>query len=149
MNSKLGQGGENHEKEYEIQQKEIAKMEDYIARNLVRASTTKMAQSRRKQLEKTERIEKPFHDTKSAKINFTYAAEPPLDVLKVKGVDISVGAGAEKKTLVDSVDFEVRRGDKIGIIGDKGIGKSTLLRIIQEQLPHKGIVRWNSNIKIS
>ncbi len=137
------------EKEYEQQQKQIAQLEDYVARNLVRASTTKMAQSRRRQLEKMERIERPVHDTKHAKISFTYAVEPPIDVLKVKGVDISVGEGASRKTLVDELSFEVRRGEKIGIIGDNGIGKSTLLKIIQEQLPHKGIVRWNSNIKIS
>ena len=137
------------EKEYELQQKQIAKMEEYVAKNLVRASTTKMAQSRRKQLERIERIERPVHDTKTAKIRFTYAIEPPIDVLKVKGVDISVGDGASRKTLVDSIDFEVRRGEKIGIIGDNGIGKSTLLKIIQEKLPHNGTVRWNSNIKLS
>ncbi|MDE6797234.1 MAG: ABC-F family ATP-binding cassette domain-containing protein [Ruminococcus sp.] len=137
------------EKEYEMQQKQIAKLEDYVAKNLVRASTTKMAQSRRRQLEKIERIEKPFHETKTAKIHFTYTIEPPIDVLKVKGVDISVGEGNSRKTLVDEVNFEVRRGEKIGIIGDNGIGKSTLLKIIQEKLSHKGIVRWNSNIKIS
>lgn len=137
------------EKEYELQQKQIAKMEDYVARNLVRASTTKMAQSRQKALEKIERIEKPFHEAKSAKIRFTYSVEPPLDVLKVKGADISVGEGESRKTLVDEIGFEVRRGDKIGIIGDNGIGKSTLLKIIQELLPHKGIVRWNNNVKIS
>ena len=137
------------EKEYEQQQKQIAQLEDYVAKNLVRASTTKMAQSRRKQLEKMERIERPAHEAKSAKIRFTYAVEPPIDVLKVKGVDISVGEGNVRKTLVDEVSFDVRRGEKIGIIGDNGIGKSTLLRIIQEKLPHKGIVRWNSNVKIS
>lgn len=137
------------EKEYELQQKQIAKMEDYVARNIVRASTTKMAQSRQRALEKIERIEKPFHETKSAKIRFTYSVEPPLDVLKVKGVDIAVGDGVSRKTLVDEISFDVRRGDKIGIIGDNGIGKSTLLKIIQETLPHKGIVRWNSNVKIS
>ena len=137
------------EKEYEQQQKQIAQLEDYVAKNLVRASTTKMAQSRRKQLEKMERIERPVHDTKSAKIHFTYAVEPPQEVLKVKGIDIAVGEGSGRKTLVDELSFDVRRGEKIGIIGDNGIGKSTLLRIIQEQLPHKGIVRWNSNIKIS
>lgn len=137
------------EKEYEMQQKQIAKLEDYVAKNLVRASTTKMAQSRRKQLENIELVERPVHDNKNAKISFTYAVEPPIDVLKVKNIDISVGKGAERKTLVPDISFEVRRGDKIGIIGDNGIGKSTLLRIIQEQLPHKGIVRWNSNIKIS
>ena len=106
-------------------------------------------QSRRRQLEKIERIEKPFHDTKSAKIHFTYAAEPPIDVLKVNNIDISVGEGTKRKTLLSNVSFEVRRGEKVGIIGDNGIGKSTLLRIIQEQLPHSGTVRWNSNIKIS
>ncbi len=137
------------EKEYEQQQKQIAQLEDYVAKNLVRASTTKMAQSRRKQLEKMECIERPAHEAKSAKIRFTYAVEPPIDVLKVKGVDISVGEGNARKTLVDEVSFDVRRGEKIGIIGDNGIGKSTLLRIIQEKLPHKGIVRWNSNVKIS
>jgi len=137
------------EKEYEQQQKQIAQLEDYVAKNLVRASTTKMAQSRRKQLEKIERIERPVHDTKSAKIRFTYAVEPPIDVLKVKGADISVGEGASRKTLVDDISFDVRRGEKIGIIGDNGIGKSTLLKIIQEKLTHKGVIRWNSNIKIS
>lgn len=137
------------EKEYELQQKQIAKMEDYVARNIVRATTSKRAQSRQKALDKIERIEKPFHETRTAKIRFTYAAELPIDVLKVKNADISVGSGDSAKTLVDGISFDVRRGDKIGIIGDNGIGKSTLLKIIQEQLSHKGVVRWNSNVKIS
>lgn len=124
-------------------------MEDYVARNIVRATTSKRAQSHQKALDKIERIEKPFHETRTAKIRFTYAVDPPIDVLKVKNADISVGSGDSAKTLVDGISFDVRRGDKIGIIGDNGIGKSTLLKIIQEQLPHKGVVRWNSNVKIS
>ncbi|MDY4413018.1 MAG: ATP-binding cassette domain-containing protein [Ruminococcus sp.] len=137
------------EKEYELQQKEIAKMEDYVAKNLVRASTSKSAKSRIKALDKMERIEKPITYTKSAKIKFTYPVEPPIDVLSVKNIDISVGEGRERKTLLDEISFSVRRGDKVGIIGDNGIGKSTLLKIIQEKIPHKGLVRWNSNIRIS
>ncbi|MCM1528443.1 MAG: ABC-F family ATP-binding cassette domain-containing protein [Alistipes sp.] len=137
------------QREYEQQQKEIAKLEDYVARNLVRASTTKMAQSRRRQLEKMDRIEKPFHDERHAKINFTYAIEPPLEVLKVRNADISVGDGADRKTLADNISFEVRRGEKVGIIGDNGIGKSTLLKMIQGLIPHAGSVRWNTNVKIS
>lgn len=137
------------EKEYELQQKEIAKMEDYVAKNLVRASTSKSAKSRIKALDKMERIEKPITYTKSAKIRFTYPVEPPIDVLSVKNIDISVGEGRERKTLLDEISFSVRRGDKVGIIGDNGIGKSTLLKIIQEKIPHKGLVRWNSNIRIS
>lgn len=137
------------EKEYELQQKEIAKMEDYVAKNLVRASTSKSAKSRIKALDKMERIEKPVTYTKSAKIRFTYPVEPPTDVLSVKNIDISVGEGNSRKTLLDEISFSVRRGDKVGIIGDNGIGKSTLLKIIQEKIPHKGLVRWNSNIRIS
>ena len=137
------------EKEYELQQKEIAKMEDYVAKNLVRASTSKSAKSRIKALDKMERIEKPITYTKSAKIRFTYSFEPPVDVLSVKNIDISVGEGSQRKTLLDEISFNVRRGDKVGIIGDNGIGKSTLLKIIQEKISHKGLVRWNSNIKIS
>lgn len=137
-------------KEYELQQKEIAKMEDYVARNLVRASTSKSAQSRVKALEKMERVEKPLEYSKSAKIKFEYAITPPFDLLSVKNIDISVGVGTEKKVLAEDVTFDVKCGEKIAIIGDNGIGKSTLLKIIQNKLPHsKGSVRWAQNVRIS
>ena len=136
-------------KEYELQQKEIAKLEDYIARNQTRASTAKSAQSRMKQLEKMERIEKPITYQKSARVQFTYDIEPPQQVLQVQDIAIAVGSGAERKVLAEPVSFEVRRGEKWGIIGENGVGKSTLLKILQGQLPHVGKIRWAVQTKIS
>ncbi len=137
------------QKEYELQRKEIAKMEDYVARNMARASTSKSAKSRVKALDKMERIEKPNTYHKAAKLEFTFAMDPPQEVLKVKDIDVSVGFGDDRKTLVDGLSFEVRRGEKLAVIGDNGIGKSSLLKVIQEKLPHKGKVMWAANVKIS
>ena len=137
-------------KEYEAQQEEIAKLQDFVDRNLVRASTSNMAKSRIKKLEAMEIIEKPVLYEKSAKIKFEYDIVPPIDLLTVKNIDISVGSGADRKTLADSVSFEVKRGEKLGTIGSNGIGKSTLLKIIQRKLPcSHGIIEWTKNVKIS
>jgi ATP-binding cassette subfamily F protein 3 len=136
-------------KQYEKQQKEIAKMEDYVARNLVRASTSKSAKSRIKALNRMDVIDRPMGEEKGSKIVFDYGIEPPFDLLSVKGIDLSVGSGVNKKTLVDNLTFEVKRGEKVAIIGENGIGKSTLLKAIQGKIPHKGRVVWASNVKIS
>lgn len=137
-------------KEYEAQQEEIAKLQDFVDKNLVRASTSNMAKSRIKKLEAMEIIEKPVLYEKSAKIKFEYDIVPPIDLLTVKNIDISVGSGSDRKTLADSVSFEVKRGEKLGIIGSNGIGKSTLLKIIQRKLPcSHGIIEWTKNVKIS
>lgn len=137
-------------KEYETQQEEISKLRDFVDRNLVRASTSNMAKSRIKKLEAMEIIEKPILYEKSAKIKFEYDITPPFDLLTVKNIDVSVGNGADRKTLVESLSFEVKRGEKLGIIGSNGIGKSTLLKIIQRRLPcSHGIIEWTKNVKIS
>ncbi len=140
---------ERQEKEYAMQQKEIAKLEDYVARNLVRASTTKSAQSRRKQLEKMERIEKPITQEKRASLRFSYEVEPPQEVLEVRDADISVGEGADRKTLLEQISFVLRRGEKLGIVGVNGIGKSTFLKEILNILPHQGLIRFNKNVKLA
>lgn len=140
---------ERQQKEYDLQQKEIAKLEDYVARNLVRASTTKSAQSRQKQLEKMERIEKPITHEKRASLRFSYEVEPPQEVLEVRDADISVGEGIDRKTLLEHISFIVRRGEKLGIVGVNGIGKSTLLKEILNILPHEGLIRFTKNVKLA
>ena len=137
---------ERRMKEYEAQQAEIAKLQDFVDRNLVRATTSNMAKSRIKKLDAMEIIEKPITYEKKAKIRFEYDYEPPIDVLTVSNIDICAG----DKVLADNISFAVRRGEKIGIVGANGIGKSTLLKIIQKKLPTThGTVEWNKNIKIS
>lgn len=139
---------EQQEKAYALQQKEIAKLEDYVARNMARASTSKSAKSRQKQLDKMERIEKPVTRRKRAALSFSYEVEPPQEVLEIRDADISVGEGAARKTLLQDISFTVRRGERVGIIGANGIGKSTLLKEILGILPHEGLMRFNKNIRI-
>ena len=138
---------ERQAKEYALQQKEIAKLEDYVARNMARASTSKSAKSRQKQLDKMERIEKPVTAQKRAGLSFTYETEPPQEVLEIIHADISVGEGANRKKLLDEINLTVRRGEKLGIIGINGIGKSTFLKEILNILPHEGMIKFNKNIR--
>lgn len=139
---------ERQQREYEAQQREIAKLEEYVARNKVRASTAKSAKSREKQLEKIERIDRPATAAKTAKLQFTYSLTPPLDLLEVKNIDLTVGRGTQQKTLMENISFTVRRGDKVGIIGENGAGKSTLLKVLRNILPHRGLVRWAAGTRL-
>lgn len=137
-------------KEYEEQQREIAKMQEFIDKNIVRASTTKSAQSRRTALERMEKIEKPFVYNKTPVIRFSYAQEPVKDVLTVTDMDLSVGSGETYQELAHGIHLEVERGDKLAIIGTNGIGKSTFLKAIQNKIPYRrGRVVWGGNVKRS
>lgn len=137
-------------KEYEAQQKEIAKLEDYVAKNLVRASTSKMVKSRQHMLDRIERIDKPLMYTKPPKIKLEYDIEPTKDIVRVVDCPLVVGEGADKKELIKSLTMNVRRGEHVAIIGANGIGKTSILKLIQGIIPHEGgNISWGGNVKIS
>ena len=114
------------QKEYDKQQVEIAHLQDYVNRNLVRATTAKSAQSRVKQLEKMERIEKPVAPPSPPRFHFTYRDKPYEKVLEIKHLDLTV----EEKELLKDASLLVMRGRKVALMGDNGTGKSTLIREI-------------------
>ena len=137
-------------KEYEAQQKEIAKLEDYVAKNLVRASTSKMAKSRQHMLDRIERIDKPLMYSKPPKIKLEYDIEPTKEIVRVVDCPLVVGEGADKKELIKSLTMNVRRGEHVAIIGANGIGKTSILKLIQGIIPHEGgNISWGGNVKIS
>ncbi|MDU6523769.1 MAG: ABC-F family ATP-binding cassette domain-containing protein, partial [Enterococcus sp.] len=131
-------------KAYEKQQTEIDKLEDFVARNLVRASTTKRAQSRRKTLEKMDRLDRPDGKEKSATFMF--------DIDKVSGnvvLQVEEAAIGYAETLAEPIDLDVRREDAIALVGPNGIGKSTLLKSLIGQLPFiKGEAHFGTNVSI-
>ena len=113
-------------KEYEKQQEEIAHLQDYVDRNLVRATTAKSAQSRVKQLEKMERIEKPTPPPTPPRFFFEYLERPYEEVLKINGLKLLAG----DKILLENAELSLRRGEKCAVVGDNGTGKSTLVKEI-------------------
>ncbi len=134
------------EKEYEKQQNEIASLKDYIARNKVRASTAKSAKSRENTLEKMEILEKPSDYTKTIKLKFDYKTEPVKDILDVKDLTLKIG----ERTLFENINLHVMRGEKIAVVGENGIGKSTFLKaIIGLSQQDKGEIKWGGNVKKS
>lgn len=125
---------ENYEKElktYEKQQEEVAKLKDFIQRNLARASTTKLAQSRRKKLEKMDMLNKPLGDEKSANFQFDIERQSGNDVLKATNISVSYDS---LHPIISNISFSISRGDSIALIGPNGIGKSTLLKSIVQKL---------------
>ncbi len=120
-------------KQYEAQQEEIAKLEDFIARNIVRASTTKRAQSRRKKLEKMTRIEKPLQDDKAPRIQFSAARESGERVIDAE--DLAIGYSKQEPPVATDLNVELKRQDAIAIVGPNGVGKSTLIKTLIGRIP--------------
>ena len=120
------------------------KLQDYVDRNLVRASTTKMAQSRRKQLEKLEIVEAPTTEAWELNFRFEYDIEPYDELVIMKNLSVHIG----ERTLIDALDYVVHRGDKLVIAGPNGAGKSTLLQVLDgKRRPSGGMVRLGSGAK--
>lgn len=129
---------------YEKQQEKIKKEEEFIQKNLVRASTTKRAQSRRKVLDKMERIKLPRHKQK-VRINFTSERPSGKEVLIAKDLTI----GYPDKVMASDIDFQVNKNDRVAIIGPNGIGKSTLLKTIMKKLePKGGSIKYGASLDI-
>ena len=132
-------------KNYEKQQKEIAALEDFVNRNLVRASTTKRAQSRRKQLEKMERLDKPVAGTKSAHMTFHSDKASGNVVLTVE----EAAVGYDDQILSEPINLDIRKMNAVAIVGPNGIGKSTLIKSIVGQIPFiKGEARFGANVEV-
>ncbi|MDY8166532.1 MULTISPECIES: ABC-F family ATP-binding cassette domain-containing protein [Bacillus] len=132
-------------KRYEKQQDEIAKLEDFVQKNIARASTTKRAQSRRKQLDRMELLTRPLGNSKSASFHFDIEKQSGNDVLQVKDATI----GYEEDPIIEHVTMRLTRGDSVALVGPNGIGKSTLLKSIVNKLPLlNGNVSFGSNVSV-
>lgn len=117
-------------KDYNLQQKEIKRLEEYVAKNLVRASTTKMAQSRQKAIDRMEKIERPDGDLKRCRFQFSLEYPSYKEVLEAEDLRVSVSSADGERELFSHVNFQILRGEKIALIGANGVGKSTLLKTL-------------------
>lgn len=139
---------ERQEKLFEAQQKKISELQFFIDKNRVSATSAKAAKSKQHMLDRIveDAVEKPRTYTKPPKIKLEYDIDPPKDVLIVKNLDITAG----EKHLINDFSLHVRRGEKVAIIGANGIGKSTILKTVQNLNPHtKGTIQWAMNVKIA
>ena len=132
-------------KNYEKQQKEIAALEDFVNRNLVRASTTKRAQSRRKQLEKMERLDKPDRGSRSA--NMTFRSDKPSGNVVLTVEDAAIGY--DNQVLSEPINLDIRKFNAVAIVGPNGIGKTTLIKSIVGQIPFiRGQEHLGANVEL-
>lgn len=136
------------EKLYEAEQEKIKELQFFIDKNRVSATSAKAAKSKQHMLDRIvdNAVEKPKTREKSAKIRLEYDIEPPKEVFSAENIDVSVGG----KTLLESFFLNMRRGDKVGIIGKNGTGKTTILKTVQGINPHsKGRINWAQNVKLA
>ena len=134
------------QKQHDADVAKAQKLEDYIARNIVRASTTKMAQSRRKQLEKMEITEKPRSGPQQLNFKFEFDVTPYKELLTIKNLSVKIG----ERVLLHPFDLQVLRGERLVIAGPNGAGKSTLMQVLDgKRKPSGGMVRLGAGAKAS
>lgn len=139
---------ERARKEYETQQREIAKLRDFAARNIARASTSGMAKSRLAAIERMEILEAPKTRPKTARLHFAYDREPVKDVLLIE--DLLLRAGGTGRELARCAQLHLRRGERVAVIGENGTGKSTFLKVVQGLLPAQyKRMQWGANVRAS
>lgn len=136
---------ERNLKIFERQQDEKAKLEQFIQKNIARASTTNLAKSRRKKLERTDWMDNPLGEEKSANFGFTIERQSGNDVLSIDDLTI----GYDNKRISENISLRIYRQDRIALVGPNGVGKSTLLKTIVQDLPTiSGSIKFGSNVKI-
>ncbi|WP_368505862.1 ABC-F family ATP-binding cassette domain-containing protein [Alkalihalophilus sp. As8PL] len=136
---------ELEKKQYEKQQGEVAKLEDFVQRNIARASTTKRAQSRRKQLEKMNRLDRPEGDEKSASFSFQIERQSGNEVLRIDNLEVQYG----EEAIFSNLKLDLNREESVALIGPNGAGKSTILKAITKQIPYtNGTIRFGSNVVV-
>ncbi|MGY3717001.1 ABC-F family ATP-binding cassette domain-containing protein [Sutcliffiella cohnii] len=145
----LQRKAEQYEREmkmFEKQQDEISKLKDFVQRNIARASTTKRAQSRQKQLDRMQLMQRPKGDEKSASFSFEIDRQSGNDVLKVENLSFSY----ENKPIFENINLSLHRGDSVALVGPNGVGKTTLLKLLVEKLPKQvGKIQFGANVSIS
>ncbi|WP_100371614.1 ABC-F family ATP-binding cassette domain-containing protein [Bacillus sp. FJAT-45037] len=136
---------ELEKKQFEKQQEEVSKLEDFIQKNIARASTTKRAQSRRKQLERMDRLDAPDGNEKSASFAFGIDKQSGNEVLRINELEVSYG----KDTIFSNVRLDLNRAESVALIGPNGAGKSTILKAVTKQVDvQNGTIRFGSNVKV-
>ena len=129
---------------YENQQQYIREQERFIERFKAKASKATQAQSRVKMLDKLDRIEAPESDEAGMVLKFHVAKKSGVDVVKLKNIHKSYD---DQKVILRDAEALLQRGDKIGLIGANGLGKSTLLRIIVGSEPFEGACTLGHNVE--
>lgn len=130
-------------KEYEKQRAQLAKMEEFVRKNLAASASVNSVGSRVKALEKAERLEKPLEEPRDVRFEFGFDAQPVKEALSVKSLSVSVGG----KKLFENVDLTLFRGEKLAIVGANGVGKTSFIKALTGETPFSGRVNWGAGVK--